>query len=156
MVPATVKHPTLNPAPLVDEAIVSPYGKPGSYGSAPSGVLEQRLRELDREWDVERLTAATFGLLLLFGLFLVSPGGEHGLVIPAVAAACLLLHALVGWTPIMPLMRVLGFRTPREIAHERHDLEIRRRDVQTAGLARTPQDREDLSRFENEGGSPAG
>jgi hypothetical protein len=125
------------------------------YASAPPGVLELRLRELDREWDVERLTAATSGLLLLLGLGLVSLKGEQWLVFPAVVAACLLLHALVGWTPALPLMRCLGFRTPQEIAHERRALETCCGDVQTASLTKTVQDREDLSRFENEGGSPA-
>ena len=157
MVSAISKHPTLNPAPLVTEGIDNrTHLEPSRTVSAPPGVIELRLRELDREWDVDRLTAATSSLFLFIGLQLVSFKGEQWLVFPALVAACLMLHAFIGWTPLLPLLRVLGFRTPREIAHAQLTLETSRRDIQTTSLNKTVQDREDLSRFENEGGIPAG
>src|SRR5947207_8821575 len=117
MIPATTKRLILNPAPSPEEAIGDPAHEAMSgYSAASPGMLRQRVRQLDREWDVERLTAATAGVLLLVGLRLASLWGEQWLVFPAVVAACLLLHALLGWTPALPLFRVLGFRRPQEIA----------------------------------------
>lgn len=153
MIPATTRRLILNPAPLVAEVIRERSDeKLSRYVAAPLEVFEQRLKELDREWNVERLTAALSGLLLLLGLELVSLKGEQWLVFPAIVAACLLLHAVVGWTPALPLLRGLGFRTPQEIARERYALETARGVAQTANLATAVQDREALSRFENEGG----
>jgi hypothetical protein len=157
MIPATAKCLILNPAPLANELIGEQTSEKGTYHAAvPAAVLEKRLRELDREWDVERLTAASSGLFLLGGVLLVVFLGAGWLVLPALLAVCLLLHGLAGWTPALPLVRRLGYRTPQEIARERHALQIMRGDFQPESLATTPQDREDLSRFENEGGAPAG
>jgi hypothetical protein len=126
------------------------------YAAAPPGVVEQRLRELDREWDTERLNSTASGLALLLGLQLVSILGAEWLVLPAVFAICLLLHGLLRWTPALPLLRSMGFRTPQEIALERHVLQGLRDDLRVERPALSPQDRDDLARFENEGGAPAG
>jgi hypothetical protein len=157
MIHPTTKGLILNPAPPLD-GMGGEQAREGMSRStaAPPGGLERRLRELDREWDVERLTVIMSSLLLLLGLQLVSLRGEQWLAFPAVVAACLLLHGLIGWTPAFPLLRVLGFRTSGEVGRERHSLEAARRDVREASPALTVQDREDLSRFENEGGLPAG
>ena len=48
------------------------------------------------------------------------------LVLPFVAQAMLLLHALQGWYPLLPVLRRLGFRTPTEIERERARLEASR------------------------------
>jgi hypothetical protein len=80
--------------------------------------------------------------------------GESWLVLPAIIGGCLLLHAVIGWTPALPLIRQLGYRTAEEIAQERYALKAIRGDFQPMNLITTPQDREDLSRFEGEGGPP--
>jgi hypothetical protein len=153
MIPATAKCLILNPAPLANEVTRENATR---YAAVPAGGLEERLRELDHEWDVERLTAAASGLVLLGGVLLVWLLGAGWLVLPAILAVCLLLQGLAGWTPALPLIRLLGYRTPQEIAHERHALEIMHGDFQPKSLAAAPQNREDLSRFENEGGAPTG
>jgi hypothetical protein len=156
MVPATTRRLILNPAPAPDEGIGArtPEQMP-RYAAAPPGVLVQRLRQLDREWDVERLTAVASGLLLLGSIQMVSLLGQEWLLMPALIAACLLLQGLFGWTPALPLLRGLGFRTSSEIARERHTLEASRDDLRAVGPGTAPLDREGLSRFENEGGTPA-
>src|SRR6266540_3046511 len=58
MIPATTKRLILNPTPLVSEAIEVRADKDISrYSAAAPEVLELRLQTLDREWNVERLTA---------------------------------------------------------------------------------------------------
>jgi hypothetical protein len=68
MIHPTTKGLILNPAPPVDEVFGDRAHEELSRGSAALGDPDQRLRQLDREWDVDRLTAATSGLLLLLGL----------------------------------------------------------------------------------------
>lgn len=156
MVPATTKQMILNPAPHVHEVIRErPYEDLARYASAAPGVLEQRLRELDHEWDVDRVTAITFGLVLLGTGLLTWFAGAGWVVLSGIIALCLLLHGLCGWTPALPLIRSLGYRNPWEIAHERSALRMIRGDFPLESPATISQDREDLSRFENEGGSPA-
>jgi len=154
MISATIKPLILNPAPAVHEVNGDPMPeKMARYAAEPLLVVEQRLRELDHEWEMERLTATTSGLFLLGGVLLTLFLGTNWLVLPVVIAACLLLYGLTGWRPASPLTRLLGFRTSQEIAFERYALNASRGDSQLGNLVKTPQYREDLSRFESEGGS---
>lgn len=84
----------------------------------PAG-LERRLRELDREWDIERLLEANASTITLVGVLLGAFHHPAWLLLPALVASMLLLHALQGWCPPVPLFRRLGVRTPREIETER-------------------------------------
>jgi hypothetical protein len=87
-------------------------------GGSPAAA--RRLRELDREWDVERA-------LMLF--FSVAGGLSHELSrlprarwmrhVLRVQLAFLGYHALVGWCPPLALLRRLGYRTKQEIQAER-------------------------------------
>jgi len=155
MIPATTQRLTLNTPNSVNEVIsCQTRENVARFASATPAILEQRLRELDHEWDVERVTGAAAGLVLLAGVLLTSLLGTGWLVLPALIGGCLLLHAVIGWTPALPLIRQIGYRTAEEIAHERYALKAIRGDFQPMNLITTPQDREDLSRFEGEGGPP--
>lgn len=155
MIPATTQRLTLNTPNCVNEVISGrTRDNVARFASATPALLEQRLRELEHEWDVERLTGAASGLVLLASVLLVWFMGVGWLVLPAIIGACLVLHAVVGWTPALPLIRQMGYRTAEEIAHERYALKAIRGDFQPMNLITTPQDREDLSRFEGEGGPP--
>jgi hypothetical protein len=125
------------------------------FASASPQLIDQRLRELDHEWDVERITGAWSAIAQLIGVFLAAAFGPWWLLLPGVLALSLLLHALFGWGPALPLIRRLGFRTECEIDYERYALKALRGDFQRLDVVTTPQDREDLSRFEGEGGAPA-
>jgi len=156
MIPATTQRLSLHTPNRVNEAINERIrSNVARYASATPALLEQRLRELDHEWDVERLTGTVSGLVLLASAVLAWFLGEGWLVLPAIIGACLLLHALLGWTPALPLIRLLGYRTAEEITYERYALKAIRGDFQPISQITTPQDREDLSRFEGEGGPPA-
>jgi len=154
MVPATTKRLILNPAPASDEATRDQtHEGRARYAAAPPGALEQHLRELDREWDAEHVTAFTSGLALIGGVGLVFLLGEGWLVLPALIGLCLLLQGLVGWTPGLRLMRRLGFRTRRGIAHERWALQAMRGDFEAGGPVTAPREREALPRVEDAGWS---
>jgi len=83
--------------------------------------IQQRLRDLDREWDVERMLETNYAMVNLVGLALGAKWPKW-LMLPAVAGGFMLMHTVSGWCPPLPIMRRLGFRTAREIEQERHAL----------------------------------
>jgi hypothetical protein len=95
--------------------------------------IEQRLRELDREWDIERTLQANGSVLAGAGVALAAKFSRWWLLLPGAVLTFCLQHALQGWCPPLPLFRRLGFRTQREIQDERTALLALRGDVE--GLA---------------------
>lgn len=95
---------------------------------APPRTITERLRELDREWDVERVLEANASSLTLFGVLLSVTHSRRWLLLAAVVPAFLLQHALQGWCPPLALLRRLGIRTRREIDTERTALKALRGD----------------------------
>jgi hypothetical protein len=91
-------------------------------------AIENRLRTLDREWDIERTLEANAAAASLLGLALGALVDRRFFVFPAVVAGFLLQHALQGWCPPLPAFRRLGVRTPREIDVERTALKAMRGD----------------------------
>lgn len=90
--------------------------------------IDSRLKELDREWDVERTLQTNFAVLSLVGLTLApnvrNPWRWLALVVPAF----MVQHGLFGWCPPLPVLRRLGVRTSREIGDERFALKALRGD----------------------------
>jgi hypothetical protein len=94
---------------------------------------DRRLEALDREWDTDRALeteAATMGLL---GMALGVLVRKQLLVLPAIVAGAVLVQAVTGRYPLMPLFRRLGVRTPKEIARERYALKALRGDFAGMG-----------------------
>ena len=98
--------------------------------SSPEAAL-RRLRELDREWDVDRAVMLNFGVI---GALTAMAGmrnlrrrrrlGGWG-VFFWVQMGFLVHHAVRGWCPPLPVFRRLGFRSSKEICAERCALEQR-------------------------------
>ncbi len=88
----------------------------------------RRLIGLEREWDTDRALeteAATMGLV---GLALGAFVRRELLALPVIVAGAVLLQALTGRYPLMPLFRRLKVRTAKEIARERYALKALRGD----------------------------
>lgn len=100
--------------------------------SAHPSEIGKRLRDLDREWDVERALEANAATIGLVGLALAATVDRRFLALPVAVSAFLLQHAVQGWCPPLPVLRRLGFRTATEIAEERTALRALRGDF--AGL----------------------
>lgn len=83
-------------------------------------TLGERLQELEDEWTIEGMfegCAAAVGVTTFtLGLAL----DDRWLVLPLIISVLLLQQTLQGWCPLLPLLRGLGFRTEREVHHERH------------------------------------
>lgn len=93
------------------------------YTAQGSGAMEKRLRELDREWDIERSLELASGFNVLMGLVLGLTVNKKWLLLSVASSAFLVQHALQGWCPPLPLMRYFGIRTKEEINQEREALE---------------------------------
>jgi|SRR5882672_11163410 len=90
--------------------------------------IDERIGELEREWDIERTLEANAATAALLGLSLGVLVDRRFLLLPAAVAAFLLQHALQGWCPPLPWLRRLGIRTSAEIHNEIIALRILRGD----------------------------
>ena len=99
-----------------------------AYYSAHTEEIEDRLAELDAEWDVERVLEASAAGVSLLGFTLGRIRSRIWYLLPPVVAGFLFQHAIQGWCPALPLVRRMGVRTAREIETERHALKLLRGD----------------------------
>ncbi len=81
-----------------------------------------RLQELDREWDVDRALMANFAVLGTITYELGRRQHRNWMLLFRAQMGFLLIHAIAGWCPPLPVLRRLGFRTAKEIASERSAL----------------------------------
>jgi hypothetical protein len=105
------------------------------YHAASGDTLTRRVEELGREWDFERVLEAEASSVGLAGLALGLFVSRTFLVVPGVAAAMVLLHALQGWYPLLPLFRRLGIRSQDEIDRGRYAMKALRGDFTPAAQA---------------------
>lgn len=94
----------------------------------PAEVITERIRDLDRAWDVERVLEANASTLMLVGVSLGRLHSRKWLWLATVVPAFLLQHALQGWCPPLPVIRRFGVRTRAEIDVERTALKVLRGD----------------------------
>jgi hypothetical protein len=91
-------------------------------------AIDQRLAELDQEWDIERYVETMAPTFTLIGLALGATVNKKWLLLPMVVQGFFLQHALQGWCPPIPVLRRLGVRTMDEINEERYALKVLRGD----------------------------
>ena len=90
--------------------------------------IEQRLAELDQEWDIERYLETMAPSFTLLGLGLGVTLNKKWLLLPLLVQSFFLQHALQGWCPPIPILRRLGIRTKEEIDREKYALKALRGD----------------------------
>jgi hypothetical protein len=92
--------------------------------------INQRLSELDEEWDIERTLEANASALISSSVLLSLLWGKRKpLYLAFGVSAFLLQHAIQGWCPPLPIFRRLGYRTATEIETERYALKTLRGDL---------------------------
>ena len=97
--------------------------------------IEQRLDEIEREWDVERALEVNVAIAGFIGVALATTKSRIWLALPALVTGFLFQHAIEGWCPPLPALRRLGFRTSREIEDERNALKALRGDFAEPGAS---------------------
>ena len=101
------------------------------FATQSRGVLNLRLDELEREWDIDRWLETNFSALALSGLALGLTANRKWFWLTGSVLGCLLQHAVVGWSPPVPLLRRAGVRTRSEIDREKFALKALRGDFET-------------------------
>jgi hypothetical protein len=116
-------------------------------------ALDQRLAQLDREWDTDRVTEAVSAVAVLAGVGLAAALSLWWLLLTGAAGVCLLTYSLFGWEPLLPLYRRAGVRTALEIDQERYALKALRGDFyKVAHRHAWDEERLAIARLEGEGG----
>ena len=92
------------------------------YIGANRETIIDRMHELDREWDIERVLEVRGSALALTGLVLGLTVNKRWFAVPGIILAFLLQHGLQGWCPPIPILRRLGVRTRGEIDREKYAL----------------------------------
>jgi hypothetical protein len=100
------------------------------YSTQPKEVISERITQLEREWDIERWLETNASSLALMGLILGLTRSRKYLVLSGTVLSFLLMHAIQGWCPPVPLLRKLGIRTRSEIDREKFALKVLRGDFQ--------------------------
>jgi hypothetical protein len=106
-----------------------------AYYALHPDEIDARLDELELETDIERLLQRNASTLSLAALGLSLLGWRRMLLVPLLVQGFLLQHAVDGWCPPLPVLRRLGYRTRREIEHERTALKALRGDFRSSAEA---------------------
>jgi hypothetical protein len=93
-------------------------------GKSRAEILE-RIQNLDKEWDIERVLEVNASSLALSGLILGLTKNRKWLFLPGIVLPFLLQHGLRGWCPPLPLLRRFDIRTRGEIDREKYALKVR-------------------------------
>lgn len=110
------------------------------YAARSESEISQRIRELEQEWDTERVLEANASVLAFTGLMLGAFVNQNWLWLPGIVLPFLFQHAVQGWCPPLPVIRRLGVRTPHEIDQEKYVLKVLRGDFSAAMTAPTASD----------------
>ncbi len=92
------------------------------YKNASPQAIAARIEGLDKEWDIERTLELNASLVALTGVVLAATVSKKWLILPAIVTTFLAQHAIQGWCPPLPLFRLRGIRTRKEIDRERYAL----------------------------------
>ncbi|MFN6946860.1 MAG: hypothetical protein ACK4ND_18080 [Cytophagaceae bacterium] len=118
-----------NSLPMINERIEAEIqDSVRVYAVKNKQEIDKRIQDLDKEWSIERAIETTSSSLVLGGLALGSFVNKRWLALPGVMAAFLLQHALLGWSPSIPILRSFGFRTRKEIDWEKYALKALKGD----------------------------
>ncbi|MGF1624696.1 MAG: hypothetical protein ACFCVH_07420 [Alphaproteobacteria bacterium] len=134
VLPTTTERVSARTAERVNRRIRQQTEAVVAYFADHPKEIGARLRELDREWDIERVLEANASALAFSGVALAARDRRF-LILPALVTGFLLQHALHGWCPPVPILRRCGVRTAEEISLERTALKYLRGDFGLAPLS---------------------
>ncbi len=102
---------------------------------SPAGI-DQRIRELEAEWDIVRALEANAAAAVMTSVALALVHDRRWLALTGLAGIFLLQQALQGWCPPVAILRRIGVRTTAEIDEEKTALRIMRGDFYDTGNPR--------------------
>lgn len=99
-----------------------------AYSSMPRDQLDERIRELQREWSMERYLETNASIIGLSSAILGLTVSRKWLLLTGTVMGFLMQHAVQGWCPPVPIFRKRGVRTRGEIDREMYALKAVRGD----------------------------
>jgi hypothetical protein len=123
-----------------------------SVAHAGPEAIVRRLCELEREWTVGRLVKVLSGLCIFVGVGLGLLVDRAWFALPVIVGLLLLQYLIAPRSLLTSLFRAAGFRTSRDIEHERVALKALRGDFRHLPTIYDVQDRDALARLSDEGG----
>ena len=106
------------------------------YSGQTKEEIYRRIQDLDEEWDIERVLETMASSFSLTGIVLGATVDRKWFLVPTIVLSFLLMHAIQGWCPPLPILRSLGIRTREEIDRERYALKALAGDF--AGISKDP------------------
>ncbi|WP_143960839.1 YgaP family membrane protein [Litoribacter populi] len=85
-------------------------------------TIRRRIKDLDEEWDVERVLQLNASTLAFTGVALGALSSKKWLLLSAIVTGFLAQHAIQGWCPPLVVLRKLKIRTRKEIDMEKYAL----------------------------------
>lgn len=129
VMPETVSRVQKHTAPHINKRIMRETECNIAYFSVKGdAAIDQRLEQLNREWDIERVLQVNASIVGFTGVALGALVKRSWLFLPTAVLGFLFQHAVQGWCPPVSLLRRLGFRTSSEIDAERYALKALRGD----------------------------
>lgn len=98
------------------------------YINASKDDISKRIEQLNKEWDTERVLEANASAIIFISTVLGFLVNTWLFLICGFISFYLLMHALEGWCPPLPIIRKLGVRTVYEICTEKMILKHLRGD----------------------------
>ncbi len=98
------------------------------YKGCGKEEITDRIRELNLEWDTERVLEVNAAVLLLGSTLLGMKTSRCWFLLTGLIGAFMLQHSLQGWCPPVPFIRRWGIRTEDEINAEKIVLKMIRGD----------------------------
>jgi hypothetical protein len=98
-----------------------------TYSKSPQ-LISERIKQLDKEWDIERLLEINMAVISIVGNILAAFVSIYCLILPTILMLFFIQHAFQGWCPPLPLLRRFKIRTRYEIDREKYALKAIRGD----------------------------
>lgn len=100
------------------------------YMTADKHQIDQRLAELDREWNVERMIEVEAPIMIGLGALLGLTRSPKWFGLSVFAAGMVIVHNTQGWYPLLRIFQRMGIRSQQHIEEERSALRVLRNDHQ--------------------------
>lgn len=106
------------------------------FASENPELLDARIGQLERTWDMERTLEMNASILALTGAVLGATVDRRWFLLTAGVLGFLTQHAAMGWCPPVPVFRRMRVRTQGEIDQERYALKALRGDFRAVGAGK--------------------
>ena len=110
---------------VIDETILLNIRE---YAGKSPAEISQRIKALDKEWDIERMLDLNMSAMALFGITSSLLFNKYSIILPILLLLFFIWHAVRGWCPPIPILRFSKIRTRPEIDREKYALKAMRGD----------------------------